>query len=426
MYRTGDRVRWRGGRATWSSSAARTTRSRSAGSGSSRARSRARCCAHPGVAQAAVVARAGPARRPRLVAYVVGRRPTPAGCARAPRAQLPDYMVPSAVVRVDGRLPLTPNGKLDRPALPEPDWAGAAGRRGADHRRRAGAGRGCSPRCSACRRSAWTTASSRSAATASSRSSWSAGPARPGWRSRRARCSGSARSPRWPRSPDRRGHRARAPRTTAPGPCRPPRSSRGCATSTRRSTPSTSRCCWTCPDVDADRLAAALRRLVDHHDAAAGPAHSRVDTRGAARRGRASTCSTRSGPGADVARCRSGSPRRRLAPGDGRMLRAVWFRRRSRRLLLVAHHLVVDGVSWRILAEDLAALLARAASRPPGRHLVPHLGHEPARRSTGPRSCRSGATSSPARPSTRDRPLDPRPTPRPPRGRTPSSLPAGA
>ncbi|WP_395297048.1 amino acid adenylation domain-containing protein [Kitasatospora hibisci] len=54
----------------------------------------------------------------------------------------------------------------------------------------------------------------------------------------------------------------------------------------------------------------------------------------------------------------------RLAPRDGEMLRAVWFDAgpdRPGRLLLVAHHLVVDGVSWRILAQDLAELWAAAA-----------------------------------------------------------------
>ncbi|NUV79194.1 non-ribosomal peptide synthetase [Streptomyces sp. CAI-155] len=42
-----------------------------------------------------------------------------------------------------------------------------------------------------------------------------------------------------------------------------------------------------------------------------------------------------------------------LDPENGAMLRAVW-RREARQLVLVAHHVVVDGVSWRILMDDLA------------------------------------------------------------------------
>ncbi|AYF77124.1 amino acid adenylation domain-containing protein [Nocardia yunnanensis] len=45
-----------------------------------------------------------------------------------------------------------------------------------------------------------------------------------------------------------------------------------------------------------------------------------------------------------------------LDPAAGRMVAAVWVRtpdRATGRLLLVAHHLVVDGVSWRILHDDL-------------------------------------------------------------------------
>ncbi|QDQ16787.1 amino acid adenylation domain-containing protein [Streptomyces spectabilis] len=42
-----------------------------------------------------------------------------------------------------------------------------------------------------------------------------------------------------------------------------------------------------------------------------------------------------------------------LDPANGVMLRAVW-RRAARQLVLVAHHVVIDGVSWRVLMEDLA------------------------------------------------------------------------
>ncbi len=64
----------------------------------------------------------------RLVAYVVPAGTAGSGCAPHPgelRAalarQLPDYMVPAAVVVLDA-LPITANGKLDRAALPVPDF----------------------------------------------------------------------------------------------------------------------------------------------------------------------------------------------------------------------------------------------------------------------------------------------------------------
>ncbi|MET7402180.1 amino acid adenylation domain-containing protein, partial [Dactylosporangium sp. NPDC005572] len=55
----------------------------------------------------------------------------------------------------------------------------------------------------------------------------------------------------------------------------------------------------------------------------------------------------------------------RLDPAAGVILQTVWFPDRDR-LLLVAHHLVVDGVSWRILAEDLAAAARGETPRPEG------------------------------------------------------------
>ena len=75
-----------------------------------------------GVQSCAVVPLTDTVRGTRLVAYVVAG--TDGFDARALRAQLaatlPDYMVPSAFVRLDA-LPVTVNGKLDRRALPAPE-----------------------------------------------------------------------------------------------------------------------------------------------------------------------------------------------------------------------------------------------------------------------------------------------------------------
>ncbi|SIT65550.1 amino acid adenylation domain-containing protein [Burkholderia sp. b14] len=77
--------------------------------------------AHPQVRDAVVVA-TGEGSAKRLVAYVQAEADEQlASTLRAQvAASLPEYMVPSAFVRLDA-WPLTPNGKLDRRALPEPD-----------------------------------------------------------------------------------------------------------------------------------------------------------------------------------------------------------------------------------------------------------------------------------------------------------------
>ncbi|MBR1251928.1 amino acid adenylation domain-containing protein [Bradyrhizobium sp. AUGA SZCCT0169] len=74
---------------------------------------------------AVVIARAigADAERQELVAYGVpraGTAPTAEAIKQQLAAVVPEYMVPSRVVLLD-RLPLTPNGKVDRKALPEPD-----------------------------------------------------------------------------------------------------------------------------------------------------------------------------------------------------------------------------------------------------------------------------------------------------------------
>ncbi|MDT0398254.1 MULTISPECIES: non-ribosomal peptide synthetase [Streptomyces] len=53
-----------------------------------------------------------------------------------------------------------------------------------------------------------------------------------------------------------------------------------------------------------------------------------------------------------------------LDPDGGVMLRAVW-RRAARQLVLVAHHVVIDGVSWRVLMDDLATAWRQSASGAP-------------------------------------------------------------
>jgi amino acid adenylation domain-containing protein len=92
----------------------------------------ARLTKHPSIREAVVVAQGEDADK-RLVAYVVAQpevQDTPvdsdAGLALAGALRdylsscLPDYMVPSAFVRLDN-LPLTGNGKVDRRALPAPE-----------------------------------------------------------------------------------------------------------------------------------------------------------------------------------------------------------------------------------------------------------------------------------------------------------------
>ena len=122
-------------------------------------------------------------------------------------------------------------------------------------------------------------------------------------------------------------------------------------------------------DVDHQRLENALQVLLDHHDALRLRLERRdqdwqlwVPPAGAVR---AESCLRR----VEIAGLRRAEQEKvlagekqaaaeRLDPDAGKMLQAVWFDdggQGSGRLLLVLHHLVVDGVSWRILLPDLQA-----------------------------------------------------------------------
>ncbi|WP_159024388.1 non-ribosomal peptide synthetase, partial [Streptomyces scabiei] len=145
MYRTGDLARWNAeGRLEYLGRG--DTQVKVRGFRIEPGEVEAALTAHPGIAQAAVVARTHGTTK-QLVGYVVPAYSSDststdlrAGVETAElRAfvgrRLPDFMVPSAFVVLD-RLPLAPNGKLDRKALPEPEFTGGAYRAPGNERER--------------------------------------------------------------------------------------------------------------------------------------------------------------------------------------------------------------------------------------------------------------------------------------------------
>lgn len=345
---------------------------------------------HADVAQAAAVARTGPAGDKRLLGYVV---PAEAGTALDGAAvldqlaqSLPAHLLPSAVMVLDA-LPLTGNGKVDRAALPEPDFAAATGgREPADERER-----------QVCDLFADILSLPRVGADDDF--------FRLGGDSilsiqliSRARKLGLALRPKdvyRHKSPAALARLAGLPDTGhATGAARPSDAPSGRAPHTpiiasylenlRGAEPfCQSVLLRTPPAATEETLRTAVRTLVHHHDALrlrlvrdtdAGqdpavdilPKDStdaltdlvRVDSRGL--RGEA----LREAHAREHDRAAG-----RLDSTAGRMATATWFDAgpgSPGQLLLVVHHLAVDGVSWRILGADLErAWQAAAAGRPP-------------------------------------------------------------
>ncbi|MFC8592307.1 amino acid adenylation domain-containing protein [Streptomyces atroolivaceus] len=124
LYRTGDLVRWRpDGQLVFLGRADHQVKIR--GFRVELGEIESTLTAHPDVRACAVIMREG-----RLVGYVIPTDEADLDTARLRSylaEQLPDHMVPTALVPID-RLPLSPGGKLDASALPAPETTAVARR----------------------------------------------------------------------------------------------------------------------------------------------------------------------------------------------------------------------------------------------------------------------------------------------------------
>ncbi|WP_328318525.1 non-ribosomal peptide synthetase [Streptomyces sp. NBC_00388] len=375
MYRTGDLVRWRAdGQLEYLGRTDHQVKVR--GYRIELGEIEAGLMSHPAVRQAAVVVREDRPGDRRLTAYTVGDADATVLRAHV-TGRLPEYMVPSAFVALDA-LPLTPNGKLDHKALPAPDTARrTTGRMPANERESVLCG-------------LFTDVLGLEAAGVDDNFFEIGGDSilaiQLVSRARKAGLRFSAREVFRHQSPaalalvaeevvQDTGARTAADDgsgevTATPimhwlrelgGPWK------GFNQSMAVQVPA---------DADPDRLTAALRSLLTRHDVlrmraspsdtgwrltVPGPADTAVALRRVELTGAAQET-------VDAVVAAEGEQARlRLDPETGAMVEFVWFDHGPARpgvLLIVAHHLVVDGVSWRILLADLAAVWPGGAPDP--------------------------------------------------------------
>jgi non-ribosomal peptide synthase protein (TIGR01720 family) len=328
------------------------------------------------VSGAVVVVREDQPGRRYLVGYVVcadGTLPEPSALGKHVGAALPDYMVPSVFVRLD-RLPLTANGKLDTSALPAPRRSDGPGR--APATRREEILRGLFQQVLGLDEvgldESFFELGGDSIVSIQLVSA--------------ARKAGLALTPR-----DVFRHNTvetlAAVATEAAGADREPARTRHDGVGRLATTPiiewqrerggpverfSQVMLLRVPPRLGLDRLTAALQQVLDHHDAlrmrwtpgADGdwalhvPEPGSVDARQVVTRVDISHLEPDDDALRPVYEAQREEALAGLRPAEGRMMRAVWLDAgddRPGRLLLVLHHFVVDGVSWRILVPDLMA-----------------------------------------------------------------------
>ncbi|MBY4899386.1 condensation domain-containing protein, partial [Cupriavidus sp. AU9028] len=328
----------------------------------------ARIMAQPGWTNAAVVAIEGPSGA-RLAAYLVPASNASTDVAQlraALSAELPDYMVPSAFVVLDA-LPLTPNGKLDRRALPAPAFD-----------------------------SAQQFVAPAGAAESALAEIWAEvlGLPQIGRNDNFFELGGDsilslqivarARAAGWMLTPRQLFERqtlaelaavAQAVSVDAPGessvptgavPLLPIQSDFFATAMPRRDHWNQSVLLDCREPLQLEALAAALHDLVTHHDALRLRFLQTGDgwrQEYAEHEGYGELLRVRSAQSEDERLRHCEAAQRSLDLAQGLVFRAVALQMGERwQLLLVAHHLVVDGVSWRVLIEDLLAVYRQRAS----------------------------------------------------------------